>query len=120
MVRAAPPRATRRWNSISSSVTRPLGITPSKVAALVIRLRSISGPRRNGVAASSSLTIARAPAGPTYARASAAWFRRFSRSTASRYSSTRRWITALVLSTLLSWPTTWPTGLNITDSALSE
>ncbi len=41
------------------------------------------------------------------------------RSTASRYSSTSRWTTAAVFSTRSSWPTTWPTGLNMTSSDLS-
>ena len=40
-------------------------------------------------------------------------------STASMYSSTRRWMTGAVFSTELSWPTTWPTGLNCTAWALS-
>ena len=43
-----PARATRRWYSTSSSVTTPSGMTPSKVAALMIRLRSVSGPSRAG------------------------------------------------------------------------
>src|SRR5271165_7127016 len=45
---AAPPAATRRWNSTSASLTLPPGITPSKVAALMIRLRRVSGPRAAG------------------------------------------------------------------------
>ena len=45
---AAPPAATRRWNSTSSSLTVPPGMTPSKVAALMMRLRSVSGPSGAG------------------------------------------------------------------------
>jgi glycine/D-amino acid oxidase-like deaminating enzyme len=39
-----PPSAKRRWKSISSSVTSPLGDRPSEVAALMMRLRSFTGP----------------------------------------------------------------------------
>ena len=41
---AAPPAATRRWKSMRSSLTVPPGVTPSKVAALMMRLRRVSGP----------------------------------------------------------------------------
>jgi hypothetical protein len=51
---AAPPRATVVWNSISSSVTAPRGITPSNVAALMTRLRSVRGPSWAGSNASMS------------------------------------------------------------------
>src|SRR5690606_25002952 len=51
---AAPPRATAVWNSIRSSVTAPRGITPSNVAALMIRLRSVSGPSWAGSNASTT------------------------------------------------------------------
>jgi hypothetical protein len=39
-----PPVATRRWKSIKRSVTTRFGVTPSNVAALMIRLRNVSGP----------------------------------------------------------------------------
>ena len=41
-----PPAATCRWNSMRSSVTTRRGVRPSKVAALMMRLRSVSGPSR--------------------------------------------------------------------------
>src|SRR5215469_16666706 len=59
-----PPRAGRRWNSISSSVTSPCGVMPSKVAALITRLRSSTGPSRAGSntsAAATALTARPAP-----------------------------------------------------------
>jgi hypothetical protein len=43
-----PPRATRRWKSIRSSVTSPSGVIPSNVAALMTRLRSATGPSLAG------------------------------------------------------------------------
>ena len=48
---AAPPRATSAWNSTSSSVTRPWGITPSNVAALMNLFFSVSGPNVIGLKA---------------------------------------------------------------------
>src|SRR6516165_4032129 len=45
---AAPPAATRRWKSTCASLTFPPGVTPSKVAALMMRLRNVSGPSRAG------------------------------------------------------------------------
>src|SRR6516165_2907949 len=45
---AAPPAATRRWKSTCASLTLPPGVTPSKVAALMMRLRSVRGPSRAG------------------------------------------------------------------------
>src|SRR5580658_2377982 len=45
---AAPPRPTRRWKSTSASVTCPFGAAPSKVAALMKRFRSVTGPSRAG------------------------------------------------------------------------
>ncbi len=48
MVSPIPPRATARWKSTSSSVTCPCGVRPSKVAALTVRLRSVTGPSRTG------------------------------------------------------------------------
>ena len=48
VVIAAPPAATRAWNSMRSSVTTPSGDLPSNVAALITRLRRVSGPSRAG------------------------------------------------------------------------
>src|SRR5690606_486948 len=45
---ATPPAAGRRWYSIRSSVTSASGVMPSKVAALITRLRRVSGPSRAG------------------------------------------------------------------------
>src|ERR1700759_344428 len=43
-----PPAATRRWKAISSSLTTAPRVMPSKVAALIVRLRSVIGPSRAG------------------------------------------------------------------------
>ena len=39
-----PPAAYAVWKSIRSLVTRALWLSPSYVAALMTRLRSVSGP----------------------------------------------------------------------------
>jgi len=56
VVRPTPPAATRRWNSISSSVTRPRGLLPSNVAALTMRFRSATGPGEAGANGSTPLS----------------------------------------------------------------
>ena len=48
VVMPAPPAATLRWYSTSSGVASASGVTPSKVAALMIRLRRVTGPSRAG------------------------------------------------------------------------
>ena len=54
VVIATPPAATRRWKATSSSLTWPPGMTPSKVAALMMRFRASAAPGGP----------ARTPAGP--------------------------------------------------------
>ena len=54
VVMPTPPAANRRWNSMSSGVTTRLGVRPSNVAALMMRLRSVTGPSRAGANGSSS------------------------------------------------------------------
>ncbi|AGJ69500.1 Uncharacterised protein [Mycobacterium tuberculosis] len=46
---ATPPAAGSRWYSIRSSVTNASGVRASKVAALMTRLRSVSGPSLAGL-----------------------------------------------------------------------
>jgi hypothetical protein len=43
-----PPAACRRWKSISAGVTSASGVRPSNVAALTIRLGTVTGPSRAG------------------------------------------------------------------------
>src|SRR4051794_32391111 len=50
-----PPAAYARWKSTRSVVTRERWLSPSYVAALMIRLRSVSGPIRPGEKASGTL-----------------------------------------------------------------
>src|SRR5690606_22389678 len=47
-----PPAATCRWNSTSWSLTSAPGVMCSKVADLMTRLRSCTGPSRAGASAS--------------------------------------------------------------------
>src|SRR5579864_2826604 len=63
VVMAAPPSPTRRWKSTRASVTAPRGEAPSKVAALMKRFLSVSGPSRadsKGVNASPVALVRRA------------------------------------------------------------
>ena len=66
VVMATPPEAMVRWNSINLSLMAPLGVAPSKVAALMIRFLRVKGPRgagsntaggRPGLAGASVLTV---------------------------------------------------------------
>src|SRR3954471_23900814 len=47
-----PPAAGARWNSMSSRVTRPRRLSPSYVAALMMRFRRLIGPSLTGANAS--------------------------------------------------------------------
>src|SRR5665213_2736761 len=57
---ATPPRATRSWKATRSSLTRPRGAAPSKVADLMIRFLRFNGPSR-----ASPKTGARTVPGPS-------------------------------------------------------
>ena len=46
--RHGAPAATRRWTATSVVANTAAGVTPSKVAALMMRLRRVSGPRGAG------------------------------------------------------------------------
>jgi hypothetical protein len=48
VVMPTPPAAILRWNSISRSLTTWSGVTPSKVAALMMRVRRMTGPSLAG------------------------------------------------------------------------
>src|SRR6516162_7610929 len=52
-----PPAAGSRWYSIRSSVTRASGVRASNVAALMTRLRSVSGPSWAGANTSGAVGL---------------------------------------------------------------
>src|SRR5689334_19965532 len=54
-----PPAAYARWNSTRSVVTRERWLRPSYVAALMTRLRSVSGPIRPGEKTSGASAVSR-------------------------------------------------------------
>ena len=93
-VTSASAPSTPAWNAPPATPPAP-STSPTRTAPSPIPRRYLPGRRRQ-----------------------VDW-RTFRLSTASRYSSTRRWMTAAVFSTDSSWPTTWPTGLNCTLPALS-